>query len=337
MGINELLGTMWHVPVFLCIGGFFIKDKELCSPKVFIAKKWRTPYVKMLWFYAVFILLHNFFYRIGFYSTDALYVGKHIYPLVTWLDWVKQVGWALLAAREPFLGAMWFINLMFLGMCFISLTVWLVNRLPIRTEYRLWACGAGVVAMAMVASVSTHVFDVNITRLSPALVGTVLIYMGYVLNRRLCIEYNNPWVFAISIMVMYELACLFGEVSIAGGVYKDIVILIVGTVASLYVLAFIAKKIECSIFGNIIAYCGRESFFIMALHLVGFKVATLLLNVFGGNKNLDELFSQADTFWEWILYTTCGVVFALAVAKAMDWMKNLKEKIVPFCRRTRDV
>lgn len=123
-----MMGTFWHVPVFLCIGGFFLKEDSIVKPMTFIRNKWNQLYVKLLVFYAIFIVLHNLFFKIGFYSTDALYVGKHIAPYISFKDYLVACGWALVAAREPFLGAMCFVNLLFLGLCLISIISFVLSK-----------------------------------------------------------------------------------------------------------------------------------------------------------------------------------------------------------------
>lgn len=49
---------------------------------------------------------------------------------------------------------------------------------------------------------------------------------------------------------MFEMFSIFGVVSMADDVYGDVVILTIGTLSSLYVLCFIAKRIEKTIVGS---------------------------------------------------------------------------------------
>lgn len=44
---------------------------------------------------------------------------------------------------------------------------------------------------------------------------------------------------------------------------------------------YIGKRIEKYIVGKAIAYVGKESFYVMALHFVGFKLCTLSLSSAG--------------------------------------------------------
>ena len=44
---------------------------------------------------------------------------------------------------------------------------------------------------------------------------------------------------------------------------------------------YIGKHIEANVVGKAIAYIGKESFYVMALHFVGFKFCTLALQGIG--------------------------------------------------------
>ena len=84
--LTELLGTLWHVPVFLCIGEFFLKETDLDNPLVLVKKKWKSLYVKLLVFYVIFILLHNWFFTIGS-IVQRLFMWVNILHLIV-ISWI---------------------------------------------------------------------------------------------------------------------------------------------------------------------------------------------------------------------------------------------------------
>ena len=53
---------------------------------------------------------------------------------------------------------------------------------------------------------------------------------------------------------------------------------------------YIGKHIEANVVGKAIAYVGKDSFYVMALHFVGFKFCTLALQGIGyWGTNLSDL------------------------------------------------
>lgn len=113
------------------------------------------------------------------------------------------------------------------------------------------------------------------------------------------------------LLLMYEISNVFGFISLAGDVFYSLETLTVVTLSSLYVLRYIAKKIQNTLIGRALSICGNESYYIMALHLLGFKFVTILLNAFRMSKPLDVGHSPALSLWEWILYTSFGVIIPI--------------------------
>jgi fucose 4-O-acetylase-like acetyltransferase len=111
---------------------------------------------------------------------------------------------------------------------------------------------------------------------------------------------------------------LYGDVSMAEDIYQCTAVLSVGTAAALYMTCFIGKKLANTHFGKILALCGKESYYIMVLHLIGFKVATLILLTMGWTKPLQVLYSPAENLLEVFVYIMSDVVFSLFIATASN-------------------
>lgn len=130
----------------------------------------------------------------------------------------------------------------------------------------------------------------------------------------------------MSLLLMYEISSVFGCISLADDIFYSLETLTVATLSSLYVLGYIAKKIQNTLIGRALSICGNESYYIMALHLLGFKFATILLNAFGMSKPLDAGHSPALSLWEWILYTSFGVIMPIFASKLIKESKYLLKK-----------
>lgn len=126
--IDGFLGWAWHVPVFFVIGGFFINSTMLCQPRSFILSKIKSLYRLALYIYLPATLVHNFLFKIGWYSNTEVYGGKVI-AVWSQLDYVKGVVLTLLCAgREPIVGAMWFVYVLLFALCGYSLITVFVKK-----------------------------------------------------------------------------------------------------------------------------------------------------------------------------------------------------------------
>lgn len=91
-------------------------------------------------------------------------------------------------------------------------------------------------------------------------------------------------------------------------------------------LYYIGKYIEKNVAVKAIAYVGKESFYVMALHFVGFKNCTLALQGIGMGANLSDLTPGVDgNILLLFVYSLFGVGFPLLF---MGGFRFLKIKLV---------
>lgn len=270
---------LWHVPVFFILGGFFIKEEQLLQPWTWFKKKFLKLYLKILYFYIPAVLLHNVFINIGWYSTES--VNPVISSYIT-IDFVKQTVLSILCAgREPILGAMWFVYVLFMALIGLSLISWLLNKLN-KDKSKL-SCLRFIILLAftIVSGIVSNKYGFTIRRFSNVFTAMLLIDIGWIMNKKWQLKYNNKYIVVICALIAFEIVCMLGGVELNGNEYKDITQLIIAAPAVLYCIMYFSKKIEHTLIGKGLAKAGFDSFYIMALHFVGFKVCTISLHTIG--------------------------------------------------------
>ena len=110
---------LFHMSTFIFISGYLFQNKIFHSSKDLISylkRKIKKLYLFYLKYEVLFFLLTNFFFLIGFYSSDVMYGDKIIYPINSFCYFVKQLFFIIIGmGKEPFCGAFWFIiSLLFL-------------------------------------------------------------------------------------------------------------------------------------------------------------------------------------------------------------------------------
>lgn len=287
--LSDLLVWLWHVPVFFMIGGFFLKDEKLLSPLSFIKGKIKGLYLPMIYIYLPVLLIHNVFINIGWYDLDIEYYGKYVtYWGVS--DFLKHLLTTLLCAgREPLLGAMWFGFVLFLALCLISLSSWIIKKIWGECKNCSFELVRGLLFLifAIVSCSLTKLFSLTISRFNNTLVAIWLIYIGYLLVQKARITFTNGFVAAGCALVAWHAATITGGVNLVANDYSDVIELTIASGACLYVICFLSKLLEkVNWLGPIFSRIGRDSLYIMGLHFIGFKFASLLINLFGGEVNL---------------------------------------------------
>ena len=164
--VTALFGYAWHVPVFFLIGGFFIKEERLVQPVGFIKGKIKSLYRLLLYFYIPAVLLHNALLDIGWYDTVTDYGGKFMsYWSAT--QTLKELLLAVcLAGREPILGAMWFVYVLFMALCGFSLISWMVKKAFKDEQQYEWARLIILLGLCMLSCTASRLFDFTIPRFS---------------------------------------------------------------------------------------------------------------------------------------------------------------------------
>lgn len=274
-----LLFGLWHVAVFFLLAGFFIKDDQLVQPKLWFKKKFASLYLKILYFYIPAVLLHNVFIRIGWYSLDSPELAIHTY---SWINLVKQTVMTIcLGGREPIVGAMWFVYVLFMALIGLSILSWTVRKVTKDDKQYEWMRFISLLAMCIIAGILSNKYDMTIRRFSNTFTAMLLIYIGKVMYQRMTLSFDNGYMAIACALVAFEVASMLGGVSLNGNEYNDILQLIVAAPAMLYIIMYIGKHIENNIIGKAFAYVGKESFYVMALHFVGFKIGTMSLSCLG--------------------------------------------------------
>ena len=323
--LNVLLVWLWHVPVFFMLGGFFLSDDKLVHIVPFVKRKIKTLYLPLLYVYVPVLLLHNVFIRVGFYDTSVSYSGKFVEwwePTDFLTHGVKSI---LLVGQEPLLGAMWFVFVLLWALCLLAALSWLLKKICGKCDQRtfeLVRCLA-ILTLAVLSWSLTTFFGFTKLFLNVTLVALWLIYVGMILMRRVGLQFNNGIMTLICILIAWHAANSVGGVNLVVNQFHDVMTLTLSSCSCLYVVCYLAKMIErhCAVLTSLLSAIGRDSFYIMGIHFVGFKIGTLVLNSFGGRVPLAELVppvgESAVLFLYYLMFGVGLPVLALIILRQL--------------------
>jgi len=178
--------------------------------------------------------------------------------------------------------------------------------------------------MAVASGILSNKYGITIKRCSNIFTAMLLIYFGKYLFQRLRMRFDNGLMAIASTVMLYEISMMYGGVSLNANKFSDIAALLAGCFSALYLIAYIGRKIEGSLMERFVRYCGKESFYIMALHLVGFKLCTMTLSLVGINEcRLSDLQpSVGNNIFLMVVYLAFGVLFPLAFIWAFRKLKT---------------
>lgn len=319
-----LFGYSWHVAVFFLIGGFYIKIDDVTKPINFIKKKMKTLYKMCLCYYLPAVVLHNIFFKIGWYSSDISYGGKTIF-VQSFADTIKNVVMAILfAGREPILGAMWFVYVLLLALVGYSLLSYVVKRLSIFCKDFEAIRTIALLILCIISCTLSQKLDFMIPRFSNTITAIWLLHLGFLLKNVVRLKFDNQYFAFAAALIVCHLTINVGGMDLNRNEYRDVGYLSLMSISALYAICYISKKIENSVAGLFLDKCGEESFHIMALQFVGFKCCALLLMLIGINANVALLCPYAGNSNEWLLiYFLFGVLIPMVFISLFRKLKIL--------------
>lgn len=262
----------FHLPLFFFLSGLVWNEKKINNiPKYFFGKI-KGFYVPFILFELVFLLLHNVFSEMGFYSV------KSRVDLYYSLQMTIQRGLKILimGAGEQLAGPLWFLISSLEIVIIFPIIYWLVNLIFKKERAREVAILLIVMLLFFVGCYT------NLPRmLSQAFIGIFFFGSGFVYRRYRDRIKLNIWGALICTIVILACGCI-NEVDISKLriTYKPLLILsgLAGSYFSLYIGTILdnSKQKVFSFVGNSLQYIGSNTISILALHCISFKLVMLL-------------------------------------------------------------
>ena len=205
---SVLFYGLWPVAVFFIVAGFFIKEEQLVHPKRWFKKKFSSLYLKILYFYVPAVLLHNVLIKIGWYSLESTDPVINTYSV---MDFAKQTVLAIcLGGREPIVGAMWFVYVLFMALFGLSIVSWAIKKLAKDERQYEWMRGIVLLSMCMVAGILSNKYGLTIRRFSNTFTAMLLIYVGKIMYQKMKLSFDNGYLAIVCGLVAFEVACMLG-------------------------------------------------------------------------------------------------------------------------------
>ena len=324
----SLLGNSWHVCVFFMVSGFFLKNESLLHTRPFLQRKAHLLYLPLICYYLVFLLLHNAFIHIGFYEVGMEYGGKVMAPFGI-ADFLRHFAASLvLAGREPLLAPLWFVSVMIIAF----VLMWGVSKVlslflgrwqhDVNSKAFEYTRMCVILLACIIMHLLSNVFHFNIPRFNNSFTALWLILCGYFVFQKMKMKFDSMKVAVACAVAVYVCNIVFGANVLMTNSYHNIVSLTICTFSALYVICFVAKKVQTTLLGRLMAWVGNHSYAIMALHLLAFKIATVMLRLTLFPKQpLSPLNPVAgNSLWLLLYFTFIGVILPALLASIYAWL-----------------
>lgn len=288
-GLRQI-GYVFMVPIFFFLNGYVFNLKEekidfgYC--KKFFIKRLKSLWLIYVIYNVIYILLHNVFLDIGFYSNDEkfLELANEFGKTAVWSKKIFNyygLNETLIAilkcmffiSKEQLLNPAWFIPALFtadLAYVFIN---YISNKISKENIKKI--CRCVLVLCVFILGYCTHFPAYT----STGLVGVLLIYLGNLAKKYETIIKYNLKIAIICGLIVVALAPIT-HVGMMSNTYTDPFSFIGGSLCGTYVILYISKKIESfkdkNLLKKFLVFFGKNTFIVLALHLTAFKLVTIL-------------------------------------------------------------
>lgn len=319
---------MVGVPAFFVLSGFFFRWDNLERPSEFIVRRIKRLYIPFIKWGIVLLLLHNWFFQIGFLSEihgNAEEGVTHPYGLIESIQHLWSMVFNM-SGYDPFLaGAFWFFRSLLLANIAFLLLLKASRKFSFLKSPILQI--TSVVALAFLLALWQSGMGLHITGVAQGgyreLMGIVLMGIGFLLRQvedspQTGIWKNSIVMFAVSLIVLLVLVSVY-PVSMAAkpASMLSVLLLALAGTASFVCLRATAQLIEkySSKYSKHLQFIGENTLSILLFHLIAFKLISMIKvsvygldwEMMGGHPVVQH--EVGDYFW--ILYAIVGVYIPL--------------------------
>lgn len=292
---------LFHMPLFYFLSAYFFRDEKVINVcGRFVGRKFKNLYWPYIKWSIIFLLLHNMFFRIGFYdnslSWNEIFINTKRSIRGMWQG-------------ENMLGAYWFLISLFWESMLFAAIIWIKHKVRCR-YFDLMA----VITLFFVGFYSPVDFLVN-----REMVLLPIFYVGYLTAKRnvdLSSCKKHLQVALWLCLPVLAIMAVFAKVEVGQNAFYNPIVFLVGSIMGIYMIMIMSDVLAHTKMGKWLDLLGGATMSVLTFHFLAFKMLTWFLVLVGVYS------SSALSQWPvpsghgynslWLLYTIIGVVGPVA-------------------------
>lgn len=329
--------SSFDVVVYFFLSGYCyneIKYNQSIGNLFFLFKqRLKNLYLPFIKYGLVFVLLHNIFYKIHFYSIPDVWPSNHMEYFYTINDWLYAIFGIITFSRiEQLLVPFWFLPALFTATMIVAVISYIAVKFKLN-EYSRAILILGFFSVFCFMQQGMSLDDIRVNKILRIMMigslGALIFYMGLLVKKYIKeIKFNIQ--LAIISLLFLIVNSLYGIISIPAFNFSSPAFYILYAIAGIYLTLYISNRIILfsSILKNIFKYIGTITIEVMALQFLSFKVVSLIL-IYIYNMPIEYLAYRTlyyGTLWDGI-YCLAGISFPTLLMLAKKKFFNKDNKI----------
>lgn len=311
---------MFHMPLFFFCSGYFLRQPTTTGQlKTFTMHRISGLYFPYVKWSILFLLFHNLFFEIGFYSSEDT-------QLYTMLEFSRRLLHIVTSMNrhETLLDPFWFLKQLFLASLIVYLTLYLLRNLVL--WFRLFLMSF----LALILSIVFKYYHLGlpiIWDLSIVFLSSFFILMGHMYRYVEKSEYYKWYTIVFPAIILAFVVWIYDEsLDMLWYDSKSILIYVFSAPLGILFTFCISYHLDKTSVRRVLYYIGSHTMPILVFHLLAFKIVSYIriqlydlpIELLARYKALD----QHNGVLFFLLYCLVGVGLPLLIDSSIRWCKK---------------
>ena len=328
VSVFDIYLGLFHVSVFFYISGRLYNEKygqSISSLIKMLIRRVKGLYIPFVAYNFVFILLHNFFYKIHFYHTPDLWPSNRMTIYTGISQCLKDIVKVFCFAHvEQLLAPFWFLPVLFLVILQFGLISYIINKMRVKKKEQVRFFIMAL--LFLTACAVSWKSNVILRPLQISWLGMIMYYMGVLAQKWLNSNKGIYNIYAAIICFVYIIVSKeYGSIGFAAMEISSPGFFIMCSMAGIYLtmcISYVVVNYSRRV-KDILCVIGRSTIEIMALHYLSFKLISFVIILV---YNYDIIYLgyptiKSNILWQF-LYLAAGVCLPLCFKIVINMVKQ---------------
>ena len=309
---------MFHMPLFFFCSGFFMKPAEkFVDVRKFVFRRFKGLYWPYVKWGLLFLLFHNLFLSWKLYDPDYI----NYYSRSDFIDRFLHIVFTM-TGHDQLADPFWFFKQLLLSSILVFVVEYALRSFRSKLKYLI------VFLVLLSLTIISKFFGWGlpvIWNLSIIFLSACFFFLGYI-YKKFELKTIPPYLGLLALMILILGVYLYDDyLDMLWYTWKNVTLYIVMALVGVFMALSFSQILERTPFNHILYYIGNHTMIIFILHLLIFKIVSLLkifIYHMPYNQLADFKVIQEYNDFFWVIYSIVGVSLPLVLERIVYKFKN---------------
>jgi fucose 4-O-acetylase-like acetyltransferase len=309
---------MFHMPLFFFCSGFLMKPAEkFVDVRKFVFRRFKGLYWPYVKWSLLFLLFHNFFLSWKLYDPDYI----NYYSRSDFIDRFLHIVFTM-TGHDQLADPFWFFKQLLLSSILVFVVEYALRSFRSKLKYLI----VFLVLLSLTIISKFYGWGLPVIwNLSIIFLSACFFFLGYI-YKRFELKSIPRYLGFLALMILILGVYLYDDyLDMLWYTWKNVTLYIVMALVGVFMALSFSQILERTPFNHILYYIGNHTMIIFLLHLLIFKIVSLLkifIYHMPYNQLADFKVIQEYNDFFWVIYSIVGVSLPLVLERIVYKFKN---------------